>query len=86
MIKVEVFTSPTCPHCPAAIKLASEIAKKNPEVELEIVNVWTNPQKAVDYGIYAVPTIVVNGKVTFIGAPRESEFIKAIEKAAKENK
>ena len=29
MTKIEVFTSPTCPHCPGAVQVAEEAKKTN---------------------------------------------------------
>jgi len=30
--KIEVFTSPTCPHCPSAVKLAKELEQERDDV------------------------------------------------------
>jgi protein-disulfide isomerase len=38
-----------------------------------------NRQKAIDYQIMAVPTIVINGEVTFVGAPMAEELIQELE-------
>ena len=38
-----------------------------------------NRQRAIDYQIMAVPTIVINGEVTFVGAPSEDELIDKLE-------
>lgn len=78
VIKVEVFTSDSCPHCPMAVRVAEEGKKQvDVDVDLEIVNVNTpdNRQRAIDYQIMAVPTIAINGKVEFIGAPSIGEFV-----------
>ncbi|MDK2790320.1 MAG: thioredoxin 1 [Methanothermococcus sp.] len=69
MVKVEVFTSPMCPHCPAAKRVVEEVAGEVEGVEVEHVNVMENPEKAAKYGIMAVPTIVIDGEVKFVGAP-----------------
>ena len=80
-VKIELFTSPMCPHCPAAKRVVEEVANEMPDaVEVEYINVMENPQKAVEYGIMAVPTIVINGKVEFIGAPTKEALIEAIKK------
>ena len=35
--KIEVFTSPTCPHCPGAVKVVEEAkAKLGDEIEVQI--------------------------------------------------
>ena len=71
-IKVEVFSSDSCPHCPGAVKVAEEA-----KADLEVVNINTeeNRKRAIDYQIMAVPTIVIDGQVEFIGAPSKEEFV-----------
>jgi thioredoxin 1 len=74
---VEVFTSPTCPHCPAAVRVVEEAEKEIEGLEVEIIDTsdMDNRQKAMDYQIYAVPTIAINGKVEFVGAPSLPELM-----------
>lgn len=78
-INVEVFSSSTCPHCPAAVKVAEEAKAEltDLDINLEIlsIDVPENRKKAIDYEIMAVPTIVINNRVEFIGAPSKEEFI-----------
>lgn len=78
-IKVEVFSSDSCPHCPGAIKVAEEAKADltDLDIDLDIVNINTeeNRKRAIDYQIMAVPTIVINGQVEFIGAPSKEEFV-----------
>ncbi|WP_421077607.1 MJ0307 family thioredoxin [Methanothermococcus sp. Ax23] len=69
MVKIEVFTSPMCPHCPAAKRVVEEVASGMEGVEIEHVDVMKEPERAANYGIMAVPTIVIDGEVKFVGAP-----------------
>ena len=84
-IKVEVFSTSTCPHCPAAIDAAQKAKDKlGDAIDVEAIKIddSSNPenrQRAIDYQIMAVPTIVVNGDVTFVGAPTEDELIAHLE-------
>ena len=84
-IKVEVFSTSTCPHCPAAIAAAENAkGKLGDAIEVESVKIDDpnnpdNRQRAMDYRIMAVPTIVIDGEVTFVGAPSEDELIDALE-------
>ena len=84
-IKVEVFSTSTCPHCPAAIE-AAQVAKDKlgDAIDVESVKIDDmehpeNRQRAIDYQIMAVPTIVIDGNVEFIGAPSDSELISKLE-------
>lgn len=84
-IKVEVFSTSTCPHCPAAIEAAQKAKDKlGDAIDVEAIKIDDpanpdNRQRAMDYQIMAVPTIVVNGDVTFVGAPTEDELIAHLE-------
>lgn len=84
-IKVEVFSTSTCPHCPAAIDAAAKAKDKlGDAIDVESVKIDdpSNPenrQRAIDYQIMAVPTVVIDGEVTFVGAPSEDELIAALE-------
>ncbi len=76
MLKVEVFTSPSCPYCPMAEQLVEEAQKEiGSDMEVEVVNIMTDRQRAVDYGIMAVPAIAINGVVEFVGAPSKEELM-----------
>ena len=82
-IKVEVFSTNSCPHCPSAID-AAQVAKDKlgDAIDVEVVKIdesEENRQRAINYQIMAVPTIVINGEVTFVGAPRDDELIEKLE-------
>ncbi len=88
-LKIEVFTSNTCPHCPAAVRVTKELFENNPELK-EIAK-WkemntstvVGSKKAKRYGIRSVPTIILtNGKTGeqagLSGAPSEKRYLKVI--------
>lgn len=82
-IKVEVFSTSTCPHCPAAIDAAEQAkAKLGDAIEVEAIKIddsAENRQRAIDYQIMAVPTIVIDGEVAFVGAPYPEELVEKLE-------
>ncbi|MGX8694003.1 MAG: thioredoxin family protein [Methanobrevibacter sp.] len=82
-IKVEVFSTNSCPHCPSAID-AAQVAKDKlgDAIDVEVVKIdesKENYERAIQYQIIAVPTIVIDGEVAFVGAPREDELIEKLE-------
>ena len=85
VIKVEVFSTSTCPHCPAAIDAAEKAKDKlGDQIDVESVKIDDpnnpeNRQRAMDYQIMAVPTVVINGEVSFVGAPSDVELIEKLE-------
>jgi predicted DsbA family dithiol-disulfide isomerase len=92
-IKIEVFTSPTCPHCPGAVKATEKLLDENPELQDKVT--WkelstASPKghsKAKTYGIRSVPTIVVTNsrgeKGAYAGAPTQRHYKDMIEKMSK---
>jgi small redox-active disulfide protein 1 len=84
-IKVEVFSTSTCPHCPAAIDAAEKAKDKlGDAIDVEAIKIDDpnhpeNRQRAIDYQIMAVPTIVINGEVVFVGAPTDAELVDYLE-------
>ena len=55
---------------------------KNTKADVEIIKIdesMENRQKAIDYQIMAVPTIVIDGDVAFVGAPTDFELIEKLE-------
>ena len=72
VVKVEVFTSDSCPHCPAAVNVANEAKEVlGDAADIIVCNIASeeNRQKAIGLGIMAVPTIAINDEVAFVGAP-----------------
>jgi small redox-active disulfide protein 1 len=75
---IEVFTSPTCPHCPMALLMAKEVAASMPGIQV-VEQSTATPQgfaKAAFYGVQAVPTVFINGKRAFVGAPPSVEALR----------
>ena len=81
--KVEVFTSPTCPHCPAAVQVVDEAkAKLGDAIDVELKSIADEEgrQAAINYGIMAVPAIAINNEIQFIGAPSLEELLEKCKK------
>ncbi|MDP2765873.1 MAG: thioredoxin family protein [Candidatus Methanoperedens sp.] len=75
---IEVFTSPTCPHCPRALSMAKQLAMQMTGILVVELSTAT-PQgyaKAALYGVQAVPTVFINGKRAFVGAPPSIEALR----------
>ena len=78
VVKVEVFTSPSCPYCPMAFELVDEVKKEIDDLEVTKIDISIDQEKAREYGLMAVPAIALNGVVKFVGAPSKEELIAAI--------
>lgn len=80
-IKLEVFTSKTCPHCPSAVTVAQKVKDQlGDELDFQHLDVDENIDKVRQYQLMSVPTIVIDGKIAFIGAPSEEELLQSIKK------
>lgn len=84
--KIEVFTSPTCPHCHPALDLAKQIEKERDDVKVVELSTATphGHRKAEQMGVMAVPTIFVRGPaypqtIGFKGLPSKKGLLKAID-------
>ena len=81
VVKVEVFTSDSCPHCPAAVNVANEAKEVlGDAADIIVCNIASeeNRQKAIGLGIMAVPTIAINDEVAFVGAPALDELVNKV--------
>lgn len=83
-LKIEIYTSPTCPYCPAARRMLQKavgIYKEAINVTEVSVASPEGQKLALIYSIQATPTIVVDGDVKFRGPPpSESHLFDEIEK------
>jgi len=79
VVKIEVFTSPSCPYCPMAVQLVEDVQKDMvDDVEVEKIDIMVSQEKAREYGLMAVPAIALNGVVKFVGSPGKEELLEAI--------
>ncbi len=87
-LKIEVFTSPTCPHCPAAVRATRELLAKYPGLEGRVkwseVSTATSRgrKRAQSYEIRGVPTIILTNeageKGGITGAPGPDKYVKIV--------
>lgn len=75
-VHIEVITSPGCPHCPKAVQMAEDLAKKHEKVKSEEVSITTKKgkEKAKKHRIMGTPTVLVNDEVESIGVPNFQNF------------
>ncbi|MHA1384939.1 MAG: thioredoxin family protein [Candidatus Helarchaeota archaeon] len=83
-VKIEIYESPTCPHCPVALRMLHN-AKKIYKDDIEIIDINISTQNgqmlAQLNNITGTPTIFINGVLKFQGEPRsESAVFNEIEK------
>lgn len=69
MTRLDLFTAPECPACPAAREAVASFAREWPEVVLCEWDLTSDPGPAIGRGIVATPTVLVNGTHILLGIP-----------------
>lgn len=86
-VSIEVIVTPLCPYCPYAVLLANMFAYVsrvygNGNIRSIIIEAFENPDIADRYAVSTVPTIVINGRIAFVGLPYERQLLNAIKNLA----
>ncbi|MCK4717355.1 MAG: thioredoxin family protein [Thermoplasmata archaeon] len=77
-IHLQVFITPTCPHCPRAVRMAHMLAVESPRIRADMVEASEFMALAVEHEVMGVPKIVINDETSFEGALPEEHFVDRI--------
>ena len=77
-LHLQVFVTPTCPHCPRAVRLAYQFAMENDNIRADAVEATEFPDWATRYGVHTVPKTVVNESSYIEGSLPEEFFLDEI--------
>jgi thiol-disulfide isomerase/thioredoxin len=81
MVKVQLVYTKTCAYCPIAKQLFKDLKKQHKFDYEEIDAMTPEGQKlAAKYSILAVPTIIVDGKVQWVGVPQKDKVLAIVGK------
>ena len=78
---IQVFVTPTCPHCPRSVLLANQIAiATQGQVTAECVEASQNPELAQQFNVSSVPQQIINQDMdsVSIGAQPEAQFVNQV--------
>jgi glutaredoxin-like protein len=81
-VHIQVFVTPTCPYCPAAVRMGHKLALGSEKVVADMVMATEFPQLSQRYGVMAVPKIVINETRSFEGAVAEDLFVEQVVNAS----
>ncbi len=73
-LEVILFTSPTCHWCPLIKKILEEILTNCDQLELIIYDITENINKAEEYSIIALPTVILPGNERIVGSADRNIF------------
>jgi small redox-active disulfide protein 1 len=81
MVKVQVLYTQRCPHCPAAKELFRDLQKEY-KFDYEEIDAMSKEgqELAIKHRIMGVPSVVIDGKLVFVGMPSREAAIEAIKK------
>jgi glutaredoxin-like protein len=74
-LRIQLFVSPTCPHCPPMVNLAHRMGLYSPYVNAASVSICEFPFLAVKYGVASLPFAVVNEVAVSAEALSEKAFL-----------
>lgn len=79
-LNIQVFVTPSCPHCPSAGVLAGRMARYSDRVKSEVIEANEFPELSRKFRVQGVPRTVINGKFYAEGALPESMMVQALKK------
>jgi hypothetical protein len=74
--RIDLFTSSDCQSCPRAREVVTAFAAEHPDVEVREWDLATNPGPAVGRGIFATPSLLLNGVDVLLGVPTKADLLK----------
>jgi glutaredoxin-like protein len=80
-VHIQVFVTPTCAFCSAAVRLAHQFALESPFIRADMIESMEFPDLADRFQVRGVPKTVVNGTFAFEGAAPEAVFLENVLKA-----
>ena len=78
LVHIQVFVTPTCPHCPRAVMLAHHLAIASDNVMADMVEAIEFPHLSQKYSVMGVPRSVINETVHQEGAAPEPMFLERL--------
>lgn len=84
-VKIQVYVTPTCPYCPKAVGIAHKFALLNKNITGEMIEASEFYKESEEAGVSAVPHIVINGDVNFVGAQPDEVFAEYVLEAYNHN-
>src|SRR5262245_27570512 len=77
-LDIQVFVTPTCPHCPRAVTLAHRLAIESPLITASCVEATEFMDLSRKFRVTGVPKTIVNGSIEILGALPEPQFVRTV--------
>ena len=82
-VHIQVFTTPSCPYCPQAVRLAQEMAFASDMVVADMVDASTFQELSGKYRVMGVPAQYFNGRLSQVGLAPESAVLDLVRQAGR---
>ncbi|MEZ4908828.1 MAG: thioredoxin family protein [Saprospiraceae bacterium] len=79
-VHIQVFVTPTCPYCPAAVINGHKLAYMNSNVICDMIEATSFPEISEKYGVRGVPKIVINETHDLTGSQPIEKYLEIIDK------
>jgi len=79
-VRLQVFVTPACSHCPQMARLAYQVALESPRISTEVIEANEFPELGQRYQVRAVPTTVIDDKMSFAGSVPDDLLVDTIER------
>jgi glutaredoxin-like protein len=77
-LDIQVFVTPTCPHCPRAVTLAHRLAVESPHIRASCIEATEFMDLTRRFRVTGVPKTVVNESIEILGALPEDQFVRTV--------
>lgn len=77
-IHLQVFVTPSCPHCPTAVLLAHRMSYYSPRITGDMIEATEFPELAQKYNVMGVPRTIINETGFQEGAAPEDKLVEKI--------
>jgi glutaredoxin-like protein len=75
---LQIFSTPTCPHCPRAVRLGWQLAIESDHITATAVSAVEFPDLVRRFRVTGVPKTVINEHADILGAVPEAEFVETV--------
>lgn len=80
-VHLQVFVTPTCPHCPSAVLLGHQLAMESEFITADMVEAIEFPHLSQKYAVQGVPRTVINETIHLEGAAPEPMLLAKLKEA-----
>jgi hypothetical protein len=80
-MRIDLFVSPGCPGCPAARAVLQAFARAHAHVEVHEWDLSRDSGPALGRGIFATPTVLLDGTHILPGVPHTPDLERHLEAA-----